>query len=666
MRSLVFSARLLIVVATMSSSVAIAQAPAPTTTTTSVEWLSFGPGACGAYTAAAETQVPYQDTAGADWTDLKIRMSLSHGTDQQGQPPAIPTVSVAINGVPIGNAVTVPNRGFCWSDPNLPLQTYEFDTQSVPAGYRPYGTNTFSVYVSGGFAGGPPAQLTFTTPPATFEFTYSQNQPDVKMLIHKYRDDDGYLSPFQIPTTTAQQPRVSIRGVVKVNGAGASRTVWMRLIDPEDRSQYVGSPHPNDNRDRATPRLIGVSCASAPCSGGFGVPLAIRSDPSGVINLTIEGTDRYAGDNYQVEASLDPNFTCAGPNAQSACPKSAIVVAWKRVYVEKKSMFRRGAYIVRPVSSGDNFVRVSDSSQFAAGQTVQLIHAPRLSRIIDYSLPIPSVPTDFFYSETNIVDRVEPATSTDPARIVFQTPVGFPFGPDPTMAPPTFAFLQDAVGVVTGSLHADFFVTNPAYLKDVFNAAFADYADAPQSITAFPNQGLGLSESFMGLFASKWYENSERLAGTVVRNSSNHRLLIGAGQLLPDVNGGARLGRTIGAPNPSFVFVDRIERAVTEPIQPVRNLSATNVNGEVTTHELVHQWNVNPNATASGTTEGHCLQVDYGGSMACLMHAPFNDPLHNFEYGDGTVRLHYQTLQNGTIDSEYMTIRTAIEPMPPY
>jgi len=31
-----------------------------------------------------------------------------------------------------------------------------------------------------------------------------------------------------------------------------------------------------------------------------------------------------------------------------------------------------------------------------------------------------------------------------------------------------------------------------------------------------------------------------------------------------------------------------------------------------------------------------------------------------------SARLLIQTLQNGTIDSEYMTIRTAIEPMPPY
>jgi hypothetical protein len=38
----------------------------------------------------------------------------------------VPTISIAINGVPIGNSVTLINRGFCFNN----LQDFDFQTSA--------------------------------------------------------------------------------------------------------------------------------------------------------------------------------------------------------------------------------------------------------------------------------------------------------------------------------------------------------------------------------------------------------------------------------------------------------------------------------------------------------------------------------------------------------
>ena len=46
------------------------------------------------------------------------------------------------------------------------------------------------------------------------------------------------------------------------------------------------------------------------------------------------------------------------------------------------------------------------------------------------------------------------------------------------------------------------------------------------------------------------------------------------------------------------------------------------------------------------------------------MHQDWGDDTHhNAERGDGVIRLHYVN-RNGVVDSEYWTVRQAVEPMP--
>ena len=112
--------------------------------------------------------------------------------------------------------------------------------------------------------------------------------------------------------------------------------------------------------------------------------------------------------------------------------------------------------------------------------------------------------------------------------------------------------------------------------------------------------------------------------------------------------------------NRSWIWIGRIETAVTEPNQNVFSLNATNVNREVVPHELGHQWKVN---VASG--DGHCLSNAYtNDGTFCGMHRSFNLRAHNPELGDGVFLFHYDKPRTGPADSEYLTIRRRPEPVP--
>ena len=82
--------------------------------------------------------------------------------------------------------------------------------------------------------------------------------------------------------------------------------------------------------------------------------------------------------------------------------------------------------------------------------------------------------------------------------------------------------------------------------------------------------------------------------------------------------------------------------------------------GEVTTHEVAHQWHTN--RRSSHTTNGeHCDASYYDDSTRkCLMYYDYGSLP---EFYDDIVRFHYVTGPAG-IDSEYRWIRERCEPVP--
>jgi len=496
--------------------------------------------------------------------------------------------------------------------------------------------------------------ITYDHAPFAVSFDLADTASEVqrRVLIGKAEDGDSYFSADQ-----HEDGRMQINATVTENGVpAAGKMIYFRVVDPADSAAYVPPPE----------RIAGDNRGGA---GRLSVMQA-TSDATGRVGTVLTVTGQYSGDNYQVLASAEPSgtdgrFPCE--TGTGPCPHSGVLTAWKRIYLEKKNMFRRGAFLVDDVPVGDRRVPVSDSTPFAAGQRVMLIHGPRLQRVNSASTPLPSPPADFFVSEENVIDHVEPASAPDPAFLVLQRGVGTAYGMDRSFTSssqsPGVPYLADAVGVITGS-PGDYFVANPAYLNTPFNAAFVDYVNATPLIPAIPYYQQ-MDFNIANRIAQKWYENSVRGLNDSIANLPNHRQLVGGSRLADGPHNGARLGVTIGGThNPSWVFVRRIELGVTESPQPIYQLDPDRVNGEVTTHELVHQWHVNPDATLAGATEGHCLEQDYRAIGAfCLMHAPFYAVAHNGEFGDGLVVLHYRRV-TGTVDSEYVTIRAAADPLP--
>jgi hypothetical protein len=163
---------------------------------------------------------------------------------------------------------------------------------------------------------------------------------------------------------------------------------------------------------------------------------------------------------------------------------------------------------------------------------------------------------------------------------------------------------------------------------------------------------------------NKWFEHGQRTnMPTYIIPAYNH-VQIAGGSGKPDI-AGAELGVTpVGTGHHrSWVWVRRIELAVTEAVQPVYHLSAPTVNSETTLHESMHQWAVNPPPNPPNVKVGHCLFERYqNDGMYCHMHAPYYDPQHNGEMGDGAAAFHYEVSSNGSVHSEYLHVRRHDDP----
>lgn len=160
----------------------------------------------------------------------------------------------------------------------------------------------------------------------------------------------------------------------------------------------------------------------------------------------------------------------------------------------------------------------------------------------------------------------------------------------------------------------------------------------------------GMATDEVTLLARKWF----RRYGD---ENVQHQLAVSTGD---NINGTILLGLSTSRINSnySYVFVDSVNANA-----PKNNQGEWRFNGEVTVHELIHLWQVNPSDPGGG---GHCTANRYDSSAAlCAMHGSYTCPGSTngtcAEFYDGTVALHFV---NG--DSEYWQIRRRSEPFPQY
>jgi hypothetical protein len=169
--------------------------------------------------------------------------------------------------------------------------------------------------------------------------------------------------------------------------------------------------------------------------------------------------------------------------------------------------------------------------------------------------------------------------------------------------------------------------------------------------------------------AYKWSDAAVEHGSGISTWSRSNSIYLAGGSRAPDMpnpagQSGALLGITANTGiHSSWIWTARIRLARAEQNQPIYLLPWESVQREVVVHEITHQWHVNSQAPANSL--GHCATGRYQkDGRYCLMHTPYYNHVHNHELGDDEVALHYEVLPNtNVIDSEYLTIRRAAEPL---
>lgn len=446
-----------------------------------------------------------------------------------------------------------------------------------------------------------------------------------RVLTNKYGQNDAYPG--------GQTAAGELTFKLKARRAPGGTTIYLRVNDPADTAPYRASvAAADDNLDQA--QDAGTINGSANAS--------VTLPQAGSVTVTLKTTKRHAGDNYQVYATPDSsvhtnqNFVC---DQTTNCLQSPVVTAWKRAYIEHDEMFRQGTYLAQdsaPCAQAPCYLYLNRTRGIRRGDTLRVIHAPRTGS------------TGAFYAEDVEVLRIE--NRYDRVEVTPFTHAYF--GPDTDGNGVIQPFLADAVGVVTGVPGTDFYTANLTDIFDLFNPAFVEYlttTEDPAPFLPFEEEVTGRGDSpsdEVRAIARKWFFNYGK---------ENHQHLLAGSASSDGTLQGLTAARIINT-NWSWIFVDSVAGT-----SPRRGNGESAFNGEVTAHEIGHQWQVNPPVA---TTGGHDGRFRWNSStLFCTMHGDYAD-FGNCggtcpEFFDGQVGFHFQS----DTDSEYMTIRNQAEPV---
>jgi hypothetical protein len=489
------------------------------------------------------------------------------------------------------------------------------------------------------------------------------------MVIHNSRSNYPYPSVNQVATSDIERPQYTISGHVTSGSHGVETDLWLRVLDPADPSLYLPSTmqHENDNMD-TKPRgtLLAVSCA-APCVPSDTIQVHTTAD--GAFSVRLEGTDRYAGDNYIIEAGEDAEFSCTsgGPARSNICARSGTITAWKRIFVEKQKMLRNWISLTADAHSGDTSIRNVDNhyggnqgrhARISKGDRIVLVHGPAFDRS--------NVASGSYYEEHTVESVAHGANEyvvnlgTKSGNLVTLEHLTHDFGRDPSNQP----FLADSIAALAGThlSAADCFDAADNLFTNVFAEAFTEYVilpDPPSGFVPVPNFG-STNETELQAFADKWSVS----VGTDGHAPANHQLLLIADYNRSNVPDTAGVTVTqVPGESSSWVWRGTIETqvathgAVNEGNDP--NLwSAKNA-----AHELAHQWKTD---TIFNLVD-HCPATTktYNDSGLYCLLATNSSGGAETQRANGVARFHLLPLPGGGWHSEYFEIRRRSDPFVP-
>lgn len=241
--------------------------------------------------------------------------------------------------------------------------------------------------------------------PINSDFVADVNKKGRVLISTLYKDDKSYYTIAN--TTKANKPaqddstgdaKVIISAYIEPKYPGIE--IYFEVNDPDDLSPYEGQVvaadpqdiKPNDNRD---PNKTMNGGTIAKYRSYQNACLSTRSNKTELKNIngveravaevTLNITKRYSGDNYKVRAvgndpENEPFDTNSGLNDSTIITnnikESALLVSWKRVYIEFDTMYKMGATVLSaftsiPGSTADDVITVDNASDFAVGDNIE-------------------------------------------------------------------------------------------------------------------------------------------------------------------------------------------------------------------------------------------------------------------------------------------------------
>jgi hypothetical protein len=162
-----------------------------------------------------------------------------------------------------------------------------------------------------------------------------------KVLLNSANVSYPYPSPYQVSDRIVE---LKIRG-------WQYRPVKLKVIDPPDFSPYApdggwggSSQHlPYEGNDNVGMSDYGI-CLTADCSGGAQTERVVTIGSDWTANVYLKVPARYSGNNFQVLIEKTDYYGNPLPETKIAA-SSPLFTTWKRVYVERDKMFRRGGLL---------------------------------------------------------------------------------------------------------------------------------------------------------------------------------------------------------------------------------------------------------------------------------------------------------------------------------
>jgi hypothetical protein len=297
-------------------------------------------------------------------------------------------------------------------------------------------------------------------------------------------------------------------------------------------------------------------------------------DPDGWSRKTVRLriTDRYAGDNYKIQASFEPFAGDDPPNPGTRIKaESGTITAWKRIYVERDDMYRRGGVLFSDFTpDGDSLpdtIQVKTGHNLIVGDGIDIFDADH--------------PVEMLAHEAATIQSITPDTGFDFVALDVDLQQSYNAG---------FAGGDKGAGV--GVPAAGLFKPNFGHVYINYGEAFVEVL-FPRSWSSFvPHMAPADLDSISELydFADIWGSNVSVFNYVYVTGADNDGTIAG--------------GMTNYLANQTAIFVQTVE-------------SGGDSVAMVCSHELGHQFRTNISKPIGSRHDDRCDWIN-GSTPGCV------------------------------------------------